>query len=277
MASSNFSIQAILDLNEATDVKVRRDSLDSTTSSNPDASSTEIRHLQFSPSHKRDRSQFEPFLSSFHESKAVKRSRHCGAGSPELPSSTTVDADLPLQLSPIRQSHSSALSSHGGYFPGHQSLSNECVLPSPDPRHNTEYPDWTQKQLRGGGGGGRRPYSRSCVMSLSWWYRHLPYLATAEMETLAAITRLSRHQIKIWWQNRRHSQRSRAADTAGQLTAGLPVVELGGGGVLVPGPQSTERGQLFNYLLQFYFSQVVPRISFSQSYTYSILDCLQKS
>ena len=73
------------------------------------------------------------------------------------------------------------------------------------------HPLWTQRQRRGGGGGiGRRPYSRSCVLALGWWYAHLPYLATAEMEALGRLTALSRHQVKVWWQNRRHSQRTRS-------------------------------------------------------------------
>ena len=236
MTASNFSIQALLDLDPSSEVKVRRSSLDSTASSSSEVGTTDAFISSSGPI-----GQFRTFpalspLLIFGEQKST-RSWRKSAESPELPSSTTADV-----LSPDRR----------------------IELSSPDRR--AEFPGWTQKQLRGGGGG-RRPYSRSCVISLSWWYRHLPYLSTAEMETLSHITQLSRHQIKIWWQNRRHSQRTRAADTAAQLTAGLPAVELGGAAV-VPGPQSTERVQVFNYLLQFYFSQVVPRISYSQSYSF---------
>ena len=219
MTASNFSIQALLDLDPSSEVKVRRSSLDSTASSSSDVGTTDA---FISSSGQLGQSSPFPALSPsliFGEQKSTKSWRK-STESPELPSSTTADV-----LSPDRR----------------------IELSSPDRR--AEFPGWTQKQLRGGGGG-RRPYSRSCVISLSWWYRHLPYLSTAEMETLSHITQLSRHQIKIWWQNRRHSQRTRAADTAAQLTAGLPAVELGGAAV-VPGPQSTERVQVFNYLLQF--------------------------
>ena len=244
MTASNFSIQALLDLDPSSEVKVRRSSLDSTASSSSEVGTTDA-----FISSSAQLGQFSPFpalspLLIFGEQKSTKSWRK-SAESPELPSSTTVDV-----LSPDRRIELS-------------SSDRRSELSSPDRR--AEFPGWTQKQLRGGGGG-RRPYSRSCVISLSWWYRHLPYLSTAEMETLSHITQLSRHQIKIWWQNRRHSQRTRAADTAAQLTAGLPDVELGGAAV-VPGPQSTERVQVFKYLLQFYFSQVVPRISYSQSYS----------
>ena len=122
----------------------------------------------------------------------------------------------------------------------------------------SQFPDWTQKQLRGGG---RRPYSRSVVASLSWWYKHLPYLSTAEMETMGTMTGLTRHQIKIWWQNKRHSQRARAADTVGQLTSSLPCLPVHE----VPSPHSPQRSRLFGYLLQFYYAHVLPRISFSHS------------
>ena len=129
------------------------------------------------------------------------------------------------------------------------------------------FPDWTQKQFRGGG---RRPYGRSVVAALSWWFRHLPYLSTKEMLTLGALTGLSRHQIKIWWQNRRHSQRAAtsgrggAADNCSLLSDSLPWCLLPGGGT-IPSPHSAQRDRMFSYMLQFFYTYVLPRITYSHS------------
>jgi hypothetical protein len=171
----------------------------------------------------------------------------------------------------------------------HSSSSCCSTTPTTQPRH---HPSWTQRQRRnhisGGGGGlggglGRRPYSRGCVLALSWWYAHLPYLATAEMEALGRLTALSRHQIKVWWQNRRHSQRNRAVrrqrrptihnashrnenlsllDTNDGMTAlSLPQAFSGQrSSQQLPPPQSGQRCQLFSYLLQFFCAYVLPRL-----------------
>ena len=135
------------------------------------------------------------------------------------------------------------------------------------------HPLWTQRQRRGGGGGiGRRPYSRSCVLALGWWYAHLPYLATAEMEALGRLTALSRHQVKVWWQNRRHSQRTRSHRSDQRLSllennANLAALSLPRAfdnerpaTLLPPPPQSGQRAQLFTYLLQFFCAHVLPRL-----------------
>ena len=143
------------------------------------------------------------------------------------------------------------------------------------------HPLWTQRQRRGGGGNssggaGRRPYSRGCVLALGWWYAHLPYLSTQEMETLGRLTALSRHQVKVWWQNRRHNQRGREIrqnvppqqrrlqrsalleDFSQQK--GLPQA-LGARLMGVPPPpHSPQRCQLFAYLLQFFCAYILPRL-----------------
>jgi hypothetical protein len=141
---------------------------------------------------------------------------------------------------------------------------------------------WTQRQRRGGGGGsssggaGRRPYSRGCVLALGWWYAHLPYLSTEEMETLGRLTALSRHQVKVWWQNRRHNQRGREIRQINvppqqrrlQRSAlledfsqqkGLPQALSARLGVPPP-PHSPQRHQLFAYLLQFFCAYILPRL-----------------
>jgi hypothetical protein len=144
------------------------------------------------------------------------------------------------------------------------------------------HPLWTQRQRRGGGGNssgggaGRRPYSRGCVLALGWWYAHLPYLSTEEMETLGRLTALSRHQVKVWWQNRRHNQRGREIrqnvppqqrrlqrsalleDFSQQkgLPQALSARLLG----VPPPPHSPQRCQLFAYLLQFFCAYILPRL-----------------
>ena len=137
-------------------------------------------------------------------------------------------------------------------------LDTDASWKSPAPTSKAKFPVWTQKQV---GCSGRRPYSRSCVTILSWWYKHLPYLSTPEMEVVANLSNLSKHQVKVWWQNRRHSQRARAADTVGQLTALLPCIPFQS----LPNPHSRDREGLFEYLLQFYFLQVAPTIQYSQT------------
>ena len=137
-------------------------------------------------------------------------------------------------------------------------LDTDASWKSPALTTKAKFPVWTQKQV---GGSGRRPYSRSCVTILSWWYKHLPYLSTPEMEVVANLSNLSKHQVKVWWQNRRHSQRGRAADTVGQLTALLPCIPI----TSPPNPHSRDREGLFEYLLQFYFLHVAPTIQYSQT------------
>lgn len=146
------------------------------------------------------------------------------------------------------------------------------------------FPIWTQRQRRGGGGIGRRPYSRGCVLALGWWYSHLPYLATDEMEALGRLTALSRHQIKVWWQNRRHSQRhssgnssrrrrsqqqncnsiyqsvvEREEDAASSFSQ-LPSCQLSPPllSPVLPPPQSYQRRQLFGRLFRFFCLHVMP-------------------
>ena len=142
--------------------------------------------------------------------------------------------------------------------PWNLSSQNQKPLNLSTPTTKVKFPGWTQKQV---GGSGRRPYSRSCVTILSWWYKHLSYLSTPEMEIVAHLTNLSKHQVKVWWQNRRHSQRARAADTVGQLTAMLPCLPVQS----APNPHSKDREGLFEYLLQFFCLQVAPAIHFSQA------------
>jgi hypothetical protein len=104
------------------------------------------------------------------------------------------------------------------------------------------------------------------------------------MEALGRLTALSRHQIKVWWQNRRHSQRNRAARRQQRPTThnvsisdhDMPLLDLNDGITalslpralggqqthpqVLPPPQSGQRSQLFSYLLQFFCAYVLPRL-----------------
>ena len=106
---------------------------------------------------------------------------------PESPTSTTSDLSLPLlttTTSPTKLSPSPSPSPPAS------------LSPSP------KFPLWTQCQRDARRA--RRPYSRHTVALLSWWFHHLPFLAMEEMETVAWLAALTRQQVKVWWQNRRH-------------------------------------------------------------------------
>ena len=85
------------------------------------------------------------------------------------------------------------------------------------------FPQWTQCQRDVKKS--RRPYSRPTVTALSWWFHHLPFLTVEEMEVVGGLTSLTRHQVKVWWQNRRHSQRGRS-EQADRKVPGLTSTDL---------------------------------------------------
>ena len=135
------------------------------------------------------------------------------------------------------------------------SLSNSPTTPV---RHQ-KFPGWTQcqKDTRKS----RRPYSRHTVTILSWWFHHLPFLTVEEMETVAMITFLTRQQVKVWWQNRRHSQRGRQAGAADPYTSHihhLPTYHLVLGHGQVPEPGTGARGQVFRNICTFFYAWVLP-------------------
>ena len=96
---------------------------------------------------------------------------------------------------------------------------------------------------------------------LSWWFHHLPFLALEEMEAVSWLAQLTRQQVKVWWQNRRHSLRGRKSQQKDPYLAhmeGLPCLPLADP---LPEPGSAIRLQILQQLVTFYCSQVLPRIS----------------
>lgn len=81
-----------------------------------------------------------------------------------------------------------------------------------------------------------------------------------EMEKLGKIVELSRQQIKVWWQNRRHSEKGRPKGESDPYThhlQGLPIChEIRN--MEVPAPGSEMREKTFRSLLEFFYRQVVP-------------------
>ena len=127
------------------------------------------------------------------------------------------------------------------------------------PVSHQKFPGWTQcqKDTRKS----RRPYSRHTVSILSWWFHHLPFLTVEEMETVAMITSLTRQQVKVWWQNRRHSQRGRQPGEADPYTSHihhLPTYHLVLGHGQVPEPGTGARGQVFRNICTFFYAWVLP-------------------
>ena len=147
------------------------------------------------------------------------------------PTSSTTDFSTPTKLSPPPSPPTS-------------------LSPSP------KFPMWTQCQRDARRA--RRPYSRQTVALLSWWFHHLPFLSVEEMETVAWLAQLTRQQVKVWWQNRRHSLRSRGSgerDPYQQHMEGLPVFPLP---EPLPEPGSPLRLSSLHTLLTFYCSSVIP-------------------
>ena len=116
----------------------------------------------------------------------------------ESPSSTTSFSSLEsfLEFPPMSQPQ-----------PTNSQSSPSSTSPSSS-SSSSSFPQWTQCQRDGKKS--RRPYSRQTVTILSWWFHHLPFLTVEEMEMVGGLTGLSRQQVKVWWQNRRHSQRGRS-------------------------------------------------------------------
>ena len=122
-----------------------------------------------------------------------------------------------------------------------------------------KFPGWTQcqKDTRKS----RRPYSRHTVTILSWWFHHLPFLTVEEMERVAMITSLTRQQVKVWWQNRRHSQRGRQSGQSDPYTSHihhLPTYHLVLGHGQLPEPGTGARGQVFRNICTFFYAWVLP-------------------
>ena len=117
------------------------------------------------------------------------------------------------------------------------------------------FPSWTQCQRDSKKS--RRPYSRQTVTILSWWFHHLPFLTVEEMEVVGSVTQLSRQQVKVWWQNRRHSQRGRqTGETDPYLShiLHLPTASCLGN---IPEPGNGYRHSVFRDILNFYLSTVI--------------------
>ena len=142
--------------------------------------------------------------------------------------------------------------------------SSSISISTPSPSPPPQFPQWTQCQRDAKKC--RRPYSRAVVAVLSWWFHHLPFLTVQEMEVVGMLTRLTRQQVKVWWQNRRHSQRGRQPGEADPYLGHihhLPVRTGAGAGSEAgqPGPgQAGARQNLFRDLLAFYYSHVRERL-----------------
>lgn len=133
------------------------------------------------------------------------------------------------------------------------SSSSTSVSPTSFPQQCFSFPAWTQCQRDGKKS--RRPYSRQTVTVLSWWFHHLPFLTVEEMEVVGQITELTRQQVKVWWQNRRHSQRGRSEQADPYLSHILHLPFYSGHGA-VPEPGSGYRQSVFKDILNFYFTKV---------------------
>ena len=131
--------------------------------------------------------------------------------------------------------------------------------PSWSPSLSPSFPSWTQCQRDSKKS--RRPYSRQTVTILSWWFHHLPFLTVEEMEVVGGATNLSRQQVKVWWQNRRHSLRSRGSgerDPYQSHMQGLPTAPLPDP---LPEPGSSLRLHSLSSLVTFFVASVLPRLN----------------
>ena len=127
--------------------------------------------------------------------------------------------------------------------------SSLSVSPSVSP----SFPSWTQCQRDAKKS--RRPYSRQTVTILCWWFHHLPFLTVEEMEVVGGLTSLTRHQVKVWWQNRRHSQRGRS-DQADPYLGHILHLPLWPHTGHLPEPGSGYRQAVFTQILEFFISRV---------------------
>ena len=169
---------------------------------------------------------------------------------PETPSSTTSSSSL---MASYRQSPTVTCSS-----PMSGNSQSKSFSSSPPPNPN-QFPMWTQCQtdLRKS----RRPYSKHTVAILSWWFHHLPFLTVEEMETVAMLSSLSRQQVKVWWQNRRHSQRGRQIGEADPYTGRIQHLPTNSGVIgLLPEPGTAFRSAVFKDILHFFYARVTPCI-----------------
>ena len=121
------------------------------------------------------------------------------------------------------------------------------------PTSVSSFPQWTQCQRDVKKS--RRPYSRPTVTVLSWWFHHLPFLTVEEMEVVGGLTSLTRHQVKVWWQNRRHSQRGRS-DQADPYLGHILHLPLWPHTGHLPEPGSGYRQAVFTQILEFFISRV---------------------
>ena len=116
----------------------------------------------------------------------------------------------------------------------------------------TSFPQWTQCQRDCKKS--RRPYSRQTVTILSWWFHHLPFLTVDEMEVVGGLTDLTRQQVKVWWQNRRHSQRGRSSSPDPYISHILHLPMYCD--QVLPEPGNGYRQSVFREILNFYFNRV---------------------
>ena len=126
------------------------------------------------------------------------------------------------------------------------------------PSLSPSFPPWTQCQRDSKKS--RRPYSRQTVTVLCWWFHHLPFLTVEEMEVVGSMTSLTRQQVKVWWQNRRHSQRGRQSGESDPYLS--HILHLPSSSFLgnVPEPGSGLRHSVFREILNFYLTRVISLI-----------------
>ena len=180
---------------------------------------------------------------------------------PESPASTTSeDISIPL---PTTESTSPTTETSTTNTTDTNSPIKNSPSPSPSPptslSPSPKFPLWTQCQRDARRA--RRPYSRHTVALLSWWFHHLPFLAMEEMETVAWLAGLTRQQVKVWWQNRRHSLRSRGSgerDPYQSHMQGLPTAPLPDP---LPEPGSSLRLHSLSSLVTFFVASVLPRLN----------------
>ena len=86
----------------------------------------------------------------------------------------------------------------------------------------------------------------------------MPFLTVDEMKTVGMLSSLSRQQVKVWWQNRRHSQRGRQVGEADPYTSHIQHLPTHDGVLgLVPEPGTGMRTVVFQDILHFFYARVV--------------------
>ena len=89
----------------------------------------------------------------------------------------------------------------------------------------------------------------------------MPFLTVEEMETVAMLSSLSRQKVKVWWQNRRHSQRGRQLGESDPYIGHIQHLPTHDGVIgLVPEPGTAIRPAVFQDILHFFYARVMPCI-----------------